>query len=242
MRIILLRHFKTVNNAARRIMGWGDAPRAEGWEADLQYVDRVLARKHVQIDAFYSSALGRARDTALYYAEKRGQDFVRSTPELNEVNYGSFIELSKQRVEQICPEYKTDADYVFPEGESFRQMQRRSVGYILSLQTTHKHDNLLVVAHAGVIRGLVSHFLGLDLAANLKRKVSHRYIGELRIEADTCVFYDELGRPSGFVKDGVIEVPWQRAGVHATASGNAHLAGGEKHLQAVPALSASTSY
>lgn len=217
-------------------MGWGDAPRVDGWEADLRYVDRILARKRIQIDAFYSSALGRARDTALYYAEKRGQDLVRSTPELNEVNYGRFVELSKQRVAEICPAYKTDADYIFPEGESFRQMQRRSVGYIQSLQTTHKHDNLLVVAHAGVIRGLVSHFLGLNLEANLKRKVSHRYIGDLRIEADICEYYDELGRPSGFVKDGVIEVPWQRAGVHATSSGQAHLAAGETRLPAVAAL------
>ncbi len=235
MRIILVRHFKTVNNEARLIMGWGDAPPAEDWESDLAQVDQILTDKRIQIDGIHSSALGRARDTALYYARKRGCETVRSSPALNEVNYGSFFELAKSRVEEICPQYKTDPDYAFPEGESFRRMQRRSVAYILSLQAAHQHETLLVVAHAGVIRGLISHFLGLDLAANLKRKISHRYIGELRIENNVCVRYDEVGRPSGFVKDGVIEVPCQSSPRLDESRSDDHpsdLSGGEMQLQA----------
>ena len=87
-------------------------------------------------------------------------------------------------------------------------MQRRSVSFVLSLQQAHAGDSLLLVAHAGVIRGLISYFLGLDLNANLKRKISHRYVGEFVIDKDICGFYDEPGKPSGFARDRVVEIPY----------------------------------
>lgn len=209
MRFILVRHYKTVNNEKRRIMGWGDAPPAEDWENDLQHVDELIRNRDIRFDAYYSSALTRSRETARYFAEKRGCAAVHAAPELNEVNYGELYQQPKQWVEENYPEYKKDPDFVFPEGESFHQMQRRSADFVLSLQRIHANDTLLLVAHAGVIRALVSHFLGLDFSANLKRKTSHRYIGEFVIENDMCVFYDEHGKPSGFVKDCIIDLPYR---------------------------------
>jgi len=218
MRFILVRHFRTINNETRRIMGWGDAPPVEDWESDLEHIDGVIRNRDIRFDAYYSSALKRARETARYFAEKRGCTAFHAAPELNEVNYGELYQQSKDDVEANFPQYKTDPDFVFPEGESFHQMQRRSVDFILSLQRVHADHTLLVVAHAGVIRGLVSHFLGLDLAANLKRKVSHRYVGDFVIEKDSCVSYEEIGRPSGFVRDGVVEVPYRRFAANETIS------------------------
>lgn len=211
MRAIVVRHFRTLNNESRCIMGWGDAPPAANWEDDLEVVDRAFDAGGLHFDAYYSSALGRAQETARYYAQRRGEDEILSAPALNEVNYGEFFGLSKQSVEETCPQYKTDADYVFPGGESFHQMQERSVACLLDLETLHTGQTLLLVVHAGVIRGLISQFLGLELESNLKRKVSHRYIGDFSIEHGVCVRYNELGRPSGFVKDGVIEVPSVRS-------------------------------
>jgi broad specificity phosphatase PhoE len=215
MRFILVRHYRTVNNEARRIMGWGDAPPAEDWETDVAFVDELLSNRTIRFDAYYSSALVRSLETARYFAAKRGCTQVHAAPQLNEVNYGALFQQSKQWVEESYPEYKTDPDFVFPQGESFHQMQRRSVDFVLSLQRLHADDTLLIVAHAGVIRGLISHFLGLDLASNLKRKVSHRYVGELVIERNACVFYDEIGRPSGFVKDDVVQIPYRGQSIAA---------------------------
>jgi hypothetical protein len=89
-------------------------------------------------------------------------------------------------------------------------MQERSVNFLISLAERNPQQTVLIVAHAGVIRGLVSHFLGLNYAEHLKHKISHRYIGDFLLEGDTCVRYDELGKPSGFVCDGVIQVPFDR--------------------------------
>ena len=87
-------------------------------------------------------------------------------------------------------------------------MQQRSARQLQSLAENHPRQTILLVVHAGVIRGLVSYFLNLDYAAQLKRKISHRYIGDFTFEGPDCVRYDELGKASGFVRDGVVEVPW----------------------------------
>ena len=207
MRAIVVRHYKTLINAANLIMGWGDAPRVKGWEADLIYVDQVLSEQNIHFTAVYTSYLERARQTGMFYARKRGIHLVHDTLALNEVNYGALYGKSKSWVEETIPQHKKDADFVYPGGESFRQMQSRSVEFIESLTSKRQGETILVVVHAGVIRGLICHFLDLPYAENLKRKITHRYIGDFQFEGDQCVRYNELGKLSGFVRDGVISIP-----------------------------------
>ena len=52
-----------------------------------------------------------------------------------------------------------------------------------------------------MIRALVSHFLQLDYAAQLNRKVSLSYIGSLTFSGQVCTGYDEWGIPAGFKGD-----------------------------------------
>jgi broad specificity phosphatase PhoE len=213
MRAIVVRHYKTLLNASGRILGWGDAPRAADWQADLTFVDDTLRERAVSLDAIYSSALERARQTAMYYARRHGIPIVHDSPALNEVNYGLLYKKNKQWVTRNIPEHKKDPDFVYPEGESFRQMQERSVRFLVSLTGLFPERTVLVVVHAGVIRGLVSHFLGLDYSEQLKQKISHRYIGDFQFAGDRCVAYDELGKPSGFVRSGAVTIP-----LHCAAS------------------------
>ena len=208
MRAIVVRHYKTLINASDLIMGWGDAPRVKDWEQDLAWVNQRLRELEVPIDSVYSSALERARQTAMYYAKQRGIWLIHDAAALNEVNYGTLYRKSKKWVAQNIPQYKTDPDFVYPEGESFRQMQERSVDFLLSRIPRHSGETVLVVVHAGVIRGLICRFLGLNYAANLKRKVSHRYIGDFELEGGNCIRYNELGNPSGFVKQGELRIPY----------------------------------
>jgi len=210
MRAIITRHYKTLINAAEEILGWGDSPRDSGWKADVEYVSTQLLTREINFDAVYSSALERSRQTAMFHAERFGIHLINDTAALNEVNYGKLYKKKKKWVAEHYPQYKTDPDFVYPEGESFRQMQQRSVTFISSLAKTNPHHTVLIVAHAGVIRGLVSHFLGLNYADNLKHKISHRYIGDFLFDGETCVRYDELGKSSGFVREGVIDVPFTR--------------------------------
>lgn len=220
MRVIITRHYKTLINAAEEILGWGDSPRDSGWRADVEYVSAQLQQRGIHFDAVYSSDLERARQTAMFHARRYGINVIHDTPALNEVNYGKLFKKKKKWVSEHYPQYKKDPDFVHPEGESFRQMQQRSVALLTSLAKTHPQQTVLIVAHAGVIRGLVSHFLGLNYADNLKHKISHRYIGDFQFDGETCASYDELGKPSGFVHDGVIKIPFSSpsAGVSMTSA------------------------
>lgn len=208
MRLIVVRHFKTLINAWDQIMGWGDAPPVDGWEADLQYVDSMLWERHVHIDYIYSSYLERARQTAMFYARRRGIHLIRDSDRLNEINYGTLYRKEKKWVEDNIPEHKKDPDFVYPGGESFSQMQKRSVAFTLSIENVAGDKTVLLVVHAGVVRALVCHFLGLEYASNLRRKISHCYTGDFLVHEGRCCGYDELGKLSGFVKDGVVTIPW----------------------------------
>ena len=210
MRAIVTRHYKTLVNAAEQILGWGDSPRNSDWEEDLGFVDTRLQEHGIRFDAVYSSCLERSRQTAMFHARRRGIQIIHDSTALNEVNYGILYKKKKNWVAEHYPLHKQDPDFVYPEGESFRQMQERSVSFLKSLAISHPGQTFLIVVHAGVIRGLVSHFLGLDYAENLDRKISHRYIGDFLFDGGSCIRYDEIGKPSGFVRDGVIEIPYYR--------------------------------
>lgn len=214
MRLIVVRHYKTRSNAKGCIIGWGDSPPSDDWEKDLIQVDRDLKRQGIDFDAIYSSNLTRARQTADYYARRAGITSVHHSEQLNEVNYGSLYQKSKHWVSTNIPAYKTDPDYVFPEGESFCQMRTRCIEFVTELEHRHSAHTLLLVVHAGVIRGLICQFLGLDYASNLKRKISHRYIGDFQIEQGHCTHYQELGKPSGFITQGVISPPTDGDSAH----------------------------
>lgn len=210
MRAIVVRHYKTTSNESEQILGWGDAPPAESWQDDLNKVDEILLSSHITIDLIYTSTLARAINTGKFYADSFGIKNIYSSPALREVNYGKLYNKNKKWVEKHIPRHKKDPDYVYPDGESFTQMQERSVSFMKSLSEKYSDKTLLVVVHAGVIRGFISHFLQLDYARNLKRRIGHQYIGDFTIENGICVRYDELGKRSGFVRDRIIKVPLYR--------------------------------
>lgn len=207
MRAIVTRHYKTLTNAAEEITGWGDGPRHSGWRADVDFVDARIMEHKINFDAVYSSNLERSRQTALFYARRRNIDVVHNRAALNEVNYGKLHKKKKKWVAEHYPTHKKDADLVYPEGESFRQMQQRSVEFMIAMAESYPNETVLVVVHAGVIRGLVSHCLQLNYADHLEHKISHRYIGEFLFEGSNCVRYNELGEPSGFIGSGAVEIP-----------------------------------
>ncbi len=191
-------------------MGWGDSPQVDEWLEDMIFVEQVLQGHGIHPDSIYSSALDRSRQTAEYFATKLGINGVQSARELNEINYGSLYQKPKQWVKEHYPRHKVDPDFVYPQGESFSQLQARCVSFIRALAVGQSGRTILCVAHAGVVRALLSHFLGLDYAPQLKRKVSHRYVGVLCFDGERCSAYDEWGMPSGFVNEGVLTLPYSR--------------------------------
>lgn len=213
MRVILTRHYKTQSNEEGLILGWGDSPPCLDWKSDTDFVYTRLHKQGVKLDSICSSDLQRSRQTAMNYAELFGKPVANGTPELNEINYADVQTMDKSLVARLYPEHKKNPDLVYPGGESFRQMQQRSVSYLSSMLLAAPQQTVLIVSHAGVIRGIISHFLGLEFAANLQHKIPFRYIGDFQFEGVKCRRYDELGEPSGFVTGGTIDLPFACPGV-----------------------------
>jgi len=207
MRLVLIRHYKTRFNITGQVMGWGDSSPGDDWREDLDYIAGVIGQRELVFDRIYSSDLERSQQTAAYFSRLLGVRQVSAAIELNEINYGDLFGKSKKWVREHYPQYKTDAAFVFPNGESFQQMQKRSVDFVSSMAQACAGENVLAVVHAGLVRGLVSHFLGLDYAPQLKRQVSHRYLAVLDFDGANCVRYEEWGEPSGFVRDLGLEQP-----------------------------------
>jgi len=208
MRAIVVRHYKTTSNESDQILGWGDAPPAENWQDDLNTVGEILLGSHIIVHHIYTSTLPRAINTGKFYADSYGIKDIFSSPDLREVNYGDLHNKNKKWVDINISQHKKDPDFVYPGGESFTQMQNRSIAFVEKLTRKHQDETLLIVIHAGVIRGLICHFLGLDYASNLRQRMGHQYIGDFTFEGGTCVRYNELGKPSEFVRSGVIKVPF----------------------------------
>jgi alpha-ribazole phosphatase len=209
MRLIVVRHYKTTSNESGNIIGWSDAPPVREWREDINYVNDVLAGLKLKINRIYTSKLRRARNTGLFYANSQKIHKVYHAAELNEVNYGKMSKKSKSWVAQNVPEHKKDPDYCYPDGESFSQMQKRSVDYVLELARKYPDKVIMIVVHAGIIRGLLCHFLGLDYAPNLDQHLGHRYIGIFDFDGEKCTRYEEVGKKSGFIRHGVVKTPHQ---------------------------------
>lgn len=206
MRVIIVRHYKTTSNETGKIMGWGDAPPAKNWQEDPDYVAKVLLKAHLNTEIIYTSSLTRAMNTGKFYADILGIKQVQNTPALNEVNYGKLYNKSKIWVEENIKDHKKNPDLVYPDGESFNQMKARCVTFIESISKKHADKTVLLVVHAGIVRSLVSHYLGLNYANNLKRKIGHRYIGDFTIKDNHCIRYNEPGKESGFITEGIIKL------------------------------------
>ena len=191
-------------------MGWSDAPPEDDFAEDLYFVEDILLVSKYNFDAVWSSKLERADRTAKFFAKLNHISTHKKTDELNEINYGLLTNKRKKWAEKHFPRHKIDPDFVYPKGESFRQMQSRCIGYIEKHKTKDNNDTVLLVVHAGVIRGLVCHYLQLPYAENLKRRIGHRYIGVLDLKNDGSITYDEIGESSDFVSENILTIPLKK--------------------------------
>lgn len=200
----LVRHGNTEHNWDSKTMGQIDSPLTKKGLKNAKVIAKKIGNlthaykvSNVVVDDelnyIYSSDLGRAFITAHIIAEKLNVERkLRPSKGLREINYGIHANKKKSQVKKQCPKYKKDASYVFPEGESFYQVQKRVVKFIKRLEKKHKNKTLLLVTHSGVIRGIHCHFHGIDLQDHLNMRFSHEYIGKYIINKGKLISYKKI--------------------------------------------------
>jgi 2,3-bisphosphoglycerate-dependent phosphoglycerate mutase len=152
-RIIAIRHGETAWNVDTRIQGQLDISlNAKGrWQA--AQAARALASE--SIDAIYSSDLLRAWATAMAVAETASRSVVTRSG-LRERGFGAFEGKTFAEIALLWPEqsqaWRTREPGFAPEGgESLIDFRARIVGEVTALASQHQGQQIVLVAHGGVM-------------------------------------------------------------------------------------------
>lgn len=160
MRIFLIRHGRQ-NSPLCNV----NVPLSEEGRRQADLLGKRLEKEHV--DAVWSSDLIRAVETAdiinehLHVPREVRED-------LKEISFGDMEGLSDTVIADKFEDFlrgraKMEKDMAYPGGESAADVVTRAVPVLEEIMK-QDYDTVAVVTHGGVIRSLVAHYLGMDLA------------------------------------------------------------------------------
>jgi 2,3-bisphosphoglycerate-dependent phosphoglycerate mutase len=166
-RIIAVRHGETAWNVDTRIQGQLDLPLNDTGLWQAQRLAQALAGQ--EIHAIYASDLHRARDTALAVAKVAGLS-VETHVGLRERHFGSFQGRTFTEIETELPDQamrwrKRDPEFAPEGGESLLQFRARVTQTAHTLAARHPGEQVVLVAHGGVLDVLYRDATGQELQA-----------------------------------------------------------------------------
>ena len=166
-RILAVRHGETAWNRATRIQGHTDIGLNDHGVWQAEQLAQALSEQ--DLTACYASDLSRAQATAQAVA-LRHQLSVQTHLGLRERCFGEFegrtwVELEAAHPAETLAWRKRVPDFAPPGGESLLQLQTRVVGAVSELAARHPGEQILMVAHGGVLDILYRAATRLDLQA-----------------------------------------------------------------------------
>ena len=184
----LLRHGEPVGG--RRYRGATDDPLSDaGW----RQMDDATA--HGSWDRIVTSPLARCRAFARTLGDKRSISVIEDS-RLREQGFGSWEGRSPEDLRGEDPEqlrnFYTDPVAHPPEGwEPLDSFLNRVIECWTELLERYRGERLLIVGHAGTIRGVVGHVLGIPPANAFRIAVGYAAIARIEIDEErppTLVF------------------------------------------------------
>ncbi|MFM2276263.1 MAG: hypothetical protein RL211_2135 [Pseudomonadota bacterium] len=167
-RITAVRHGETAWNVETRIQGQLDIPLNETGRWQARRLARALAARESNA-AIYSSDLLRAWDTAISIADATKLT-LKTDEGLRERGFGTFQGKTYAEIEATWPQEtlrwrKREPEWSPPEGESLLQFRQRVLATAQTLAARHMGEQIVMVAHGGVMDVLYRAATGLDLQA-----------------------------------------------------------------------------
>lgn len=156
-RIIAIRHGETSWNVDARIQGQLDIGLNDNGRWQARRVGEALAGE--PISAVYSSDLSRAHATAEHVAQKIGVAVVPHRG-LRERSFGMFEGKTFDEIHANWPEHAQNWRKRIPEwqppegGESLLELRARVTRTLQELAERHPGEQIVVVAHGGVLDAL----------------------------------------------------------------------------------------
>jgi broad specificity phosphatase PhoE len=152
-----VRHGESEANVAHRFSGRSDSPLTERGRAQATVVADSLER--TAFGRIVATPLSRSLDTALVIARRRKMP-VDVVSDLIEIDVGERTGATFDEIRGL-PEWTDEGFVAWPGGETLEQVLERA---LRAMRRIHREDpggRILVIAHGGVTRILVSHFRGI---------------------------------------------------------------------------------
>ncbi|MFC1959220.1 MSMEG_4193 family putative phosphomutase [Chloroflexota bacterium] len=163
--LLLIRHAVNDWVTTGKLAGWipGVHLNADG-QAQAQALGLRLADRPLQ--AIYASPLERTMETAEAIATHHASLTVQIEKGMGEVDFGNWQgekiqTLTKRKMWHVVQYTPTRA--YFPEGETMRAAQARSVDTLERLAAQHPRAMIAVVSHSDIIKMVMAHYLGVPL-------------------------------------------------------------------------------
>lgn len=163
MNIYIIRHGETSKDRVFNFDGYPDGELTKTGLTQAHLTGKHLSK--VQFNAIYSSDLKRAVQTAEIISSYQQDLHVAIDKKIREIHMGVFHTSSEDQIRKEHPEFyneflKKDTDFRYPKGESGEEVLIRTLSFLKSIKFKEL-DNICIVCHGGVIRSVISHFLGL---------------------------------------------------------------------------------
>ena len=141
---------------------------------------------HTPWDIVISSPMLRCLAFAEAYAEKHGLQ-IETDERLKEVGFGNWEGSSSQQILEQNPDairnFYHDPLTHRPEGaEKLEHFQQRVLASLQDILKTYRDKNILVVAHAGVMRAAITGIMGVNEASMYRVSIGNAAI--VRIKDD----------------------------------------------------------
>jgi broad specificity phosphatase PhoE len=182
---ILMRHGETGWNREGRVMGRHPVELNENGRAQVAATARFAHT--VGPELIVTSPLVRARQSAEIMAEGLGGIEIVEEPDIAEVLYGRWEGMSYHELIED-PHYKTyrkaPTENPTPGGETIRQVQARGVAAVMRVLTSYPGKRVLFVSHGDIVRTVLCHFMGLDLAYFHRIRVDNATLSAIQVAGD----------------------------------------------------------
>jgi broad specificity phosphatase PhoE len=183
--VFLIRHGVTAWHAEGRVLGQRDIPLSEAGVAQAEEAGAAI--RGVKMSEVLSSPLQRAIQTAEIIGQAVGIEVARD-PRLIDFQLGKWTGMTYDDVAKN-EEYQRfiqqpDAERI-PGGESLDDIRRRAVSAVeQALADNATGDAIALVTHAGIIRVLITHYMGSPPANYHRVRVSPGSISILGFSDD----------------------------------------------------------
>ncbi len=192
-KIYLVRHCRPVINSSKKMcIGKIDIALSDAGKEHAKYLKYFF--EDAEFDGIYTSPLMRAMETGKIIAGKKHE--IKTVDNFSEIDMGKWDGLSFEEIKMRYPmEYeergKNFETYIVEGGESMSMCRDRAMAGLYKILNQTQGD-ILVVTHAGVIRGIMSYISHISMNDIFKHKIQYGSISSINI-SNGLLIPEEIG-------------------------------------------------